>query len=58
MNAEDALEYLILGAKAVQVGTANFINPQATVDVIAGIERYMQINNIKNISRIIGTFKP
>jgi dihydroorotate dehydrogenase (NAD+) catalytic subunit len=58
MNAEDALEFLILGVKAVQIGTANFINPQATADVIAGIERYMQINNIKNISRIIGTFKP
>lgn len=58
MNAEDALEFLILGAKAVQIGTANFINPQVTVDVIAGIERYMQINGINNISRIIGTFKP
>lgn len=57
-TAEDALEFLILGAKAVQIGTANFINPQATVDIIAGIERYMQINGINNISRIIGTFKP
>jgi dihydroorotate dehydrogenase (NAD+) catalytic subunit len=58
MNAEDALEFLMLGARAVQVGTANFINPKATLDVIAGIEKYLQINNIKNINRIIGTFKP
>jgi dihydroorotate dehydrogenase (NAD+) catalytic subunit len=58
MNAEDALEFLMLGAKAVQVGTANFINPRATLDVIAGIEKYLQINNIKNINQIIGTFKP
>ena len=57
VNTEDALEFLILGAKAVQIGTANFINPKATLDVIAGIEKYLQINNIKNISRIIGTFK-
>jgi len=58
MCAEDALEFLILGAKAVQIGTANFINPQATIEVITGIERYMQISNIANINKIIGTFKP
>ena len=57
MNAEDALEFLVLGAKAVQIGTANFINPQATMDVLAGIERYMGINGIKNISKLIGTIK-
>ncbi len=57
MNAEDALEFLILGAKAVQIGTANFINPQATIEIIAGIERYMELNGIKNISKLIGTFR-
>lgn len=57
MNAEDALEFLILGAKAVQIGTANFINPQATMDVLTGIDRYMEINGINNISKLIGTFK-
>ena len=57
MNAEDALEFLILGTKAVQIGTANFINPQATIEIIAGIERYMELNGIKNISKLIGTFR-
>ncbi|HNQ19109.1 MAG TPA: dihydroorotate dehydrogenase [Smithellaceae bacterium] len=57
MNAEDALEFLILGTKAVQIGTANFINPQATIEIIGGIERYMELNGIKNISKLIGTFR-
>jgi dihydroorotate dehydrogenase (NAD+) catalytic subunit len=57
MNAEDALEFLMLGAKAVQIGTANFINPQATMDVLAGIEKFMQMSNIVNINKLIGTFK-
>lgn len=57
MNAEDALAFLMLGAKAVQIGTANFINPQATMEVIGGIKRYMEMTGIKNISKIIGTFK-
>jgi len=57
MNAEEALEFLILGTKAVQIGTANFINPQATIEIIGGIERYMELNGIKNISKLIGTFR-
>ena len=56
MNAEDALEYLILGAKAVQIGTANFINPRATLDVIEGIQNYLIDNKIEDINDIIGTF--
>ena len=57
MNAEDALEFLILGAKAVQIGTANFINPRATLDVIEGMRNYLFDNKIKDINEIIGTFK-
>jgi dihydroorotate dehydrogenase (NAD+) catalytic subunit len=57
MNAEDALEFLILGAKAVQIGTANFINPKATLDVIEGMRNYLLDNKIKDINEIIGTFK-
>jgi len=57
MTAEDALEFLILGAKAVQIGTANFINPRATLDVIEGMQNYLIDNKIKNINEIIGTFK-
>jgi dihydroorotate dehydrogenase (NAD+) catalytic subunit len=57
MTAADALEFLMLGAKAVQVGTANFINPHATIDILAGIETYLQNNKIKNVNDLIGTFK-
>jgi dihydroorotate dehydrogenase (NAD+) catalytic subunit len=57
MNAEDALEFLILGAKAVQIGTANFINPRATLDVIEGMQNYLVDNKIEDINDIIGTFK-
>lgn len=58
MTAQDALEFLILGAKAVQIGTANFINPRATTDVVDGIQRYLTENKFKDISDIIGTFQP
>jgi dihydroorotate dehydrogenase (NAD+) catalytic subunit len=58
MTAEDALEFLIVGAKAVQIGTANFINPHATMEVAGGIENYLAVNKIKNINEIIGTFQP
>lgn len=58
MTAEDALEFLILGAKAVQIGTANFINPHATLNVIEGIKNYLSANKIKDVNEIIGTFQP
>jgi dihydroorotate dehydrogenase (NAD+) catalytic subunit len=58
MTAEDALEFLILGAKAVQIGTANFVNPHATLNVIEGIKNYLIENKIKDINDIIGTFQP
>jgi len=57
MTAEDALEFLILGAKAVQIGTANFINPHATIDILEGIRSYLQSNQIKDVKQILGTFK-
>jgi dihydroorotate dehydrogenase (NAD+) catalytic subunit len=57
MNAKDALEFLIAGAAAVQIGTANFINPRATLDVIEGIESYLIEKEISNISEIIGSLK-
>jgi len=57
MTAEDALEFLILGAKAVQIGTANFINPRATLNVIDGMQNYLVDNKIEDINDIIGTFK-
>lgn len=56
MNATDALEFLMLGARAVQVGTANFVNPRVTVDILEGMQHYLQKNNIKDINEFIGTF--
>jgi dihydroorotate dehydrogenase (NAD+) catalytic subunit len=56
VNASDAIEFLIVGARAVQVGTANFINPSATLDIIDGIEEYLKRHNMADINDLIGTF--
>lgn len=52
--AEDALEFIMAGARAVAVGTANFINPLAAVNVLAGIEEYLSANGIADINEIVG----
>ena len=57
MTAEDALEFFIAGATAVQVGTANFINPRSAIDVLEGIERYLDQNHIASVAEIVGTLK-
>ena len=57
MKAEDALEFFIAGASAVQVGTANFINPRVTTDVIDGLETFLAERNIASIADIIGTLE-
>ena len=57
MKAEDALQFFIAGASAVQIGTANFINPHVTTDVIDGIETFLAERNIASISDIIGTLE-
>jgi dihydroorotate dehydrogenase (NAD+) catalytic subunit len=57
MTAKDALEFLIAGAVAVQIGTANFINPHATTDIIDGIEAFLMERNISDVSDIIATLK-
>ena len=56
-NAQDALEFLMAGAKAVSIGTANFANPYVTMEVIDGIEDYLKKNNISDINDIIGCVK-
>lgn len=53
-TAEDALEFIMAGATMVSIGTANFHNPTATVDVIRGIEAFMQKNGVKDIKELIG----
>jgi dihydroorotate dehydrogenase (NAD+) catalytic subunit len=55
MSAEDALEFLLAGATAVQVGTANFVNPRASVEIIDGICAFMDAEGIDSISDIIGS---
>jgi dihydroorotate dehydrogenase (NAD+) catalytic subunit len=55
MTAEDALEFLVAGASAVQVGTANFINPQVTTDIIDGIATFLAQRKISSITDFIGT---
>jgi len=53
-SGEDALEFIMAGASAVQVGTANLTNPRASLDVLQGIERFMKENGITNLVDIIG----
>lgn len=56
-NYEDALEFILAGATAVSVGTANFYNPTTTTDIVTGIEDYMKRNNIEDINSLIGAVK-
>ena len=53
-TAEDALEFILAGASAVSVGTANFHNPRATLDVIEGIEAYMKKNGFESVKDMVG----
>ncbi|NTW25243.1 MAG: dihydroorotate dehydrogenase [Lentimicrobium sp.] len=53
-TATDAIEFLLAGASAIQVGTANFVDPQATVKIIAGIEDYLKRHNISDVNQLIG----
>ncbi|HIT12850.1 MAG TPA: dihydroorotate dehydrogenase [Candidatus Scatomonas merdigallinarum] len=55
--AEDALEFILAGATAVSVGTANFYNPAATVEIIEGIRRYMEENRVEDIRELIGAVR-
>ena len=54
MNAEDALEFILAGATAVSVGTANFIDPMTTLKVAEGIEAYMRAQNVSDIRELVG----
>ena len=56
-RAIDALEFLIVGAKAVQVGTANFVDPNAMATIIDGLEEFCQNEGIGDINELIGTLE-
>jgi dihydroorotate dehydrogenase (NAD+) catalytic subunit len=55
MNASDAIEFMLAGATAVAVGTANFVNPKSTIEVINGIEQYLRRKEITDVKEIIGS---
>jgi dihydroorotate dehydrogenase (NAD+) catalytic subunit len=56
-TAQDALEFLIAGASAIQVGTANFVNPRATMDILTGISGYLEENGISRLTDLVGSLE-
>jgi dihydroorotate dehydrogenase (NAD+) catalytic subunit len=57
MNATDAIEFLLAGASAIQVGTANFIDPQASVKIVDGIEAYLRRHKVGSVTELIGALR-
>lgn len=57
MNATDAIEFILAGASAIQIGTANFIDPTVSIKVLEGIEEYLIRHNYSDINQIIGALE-
>lgn len=57
MNATDAIEFMLAGASAIQVGTANFVDPMVTVKIVEGIEKYCEENGFESASELIGAME-
>jgi dihydroorotate dehydrogenase (NAD+) catalytic subunit len=57
MCAEDALEYMLAGARAVQVGTANFVEPRATVSIVEGLRQYLVDHGVERMDEMVGTLQ-
>ena len=57
MNATDAIEFMLCGARAIEVGTANFIDPAVTMKIIDGIDEYLDRHGCQNVSEIVGALK-
>lgn len=57
-NIQDVIEFMLVGAKAVAIGTGNFPNPALTIDLIDGLEKYMKENDISRLDDLIGKIKP
>lgn len=55
MTAEDAIEMILAGATAISVGTANFVNPKTTMEIVDGIKKYMEKYHVNDIKELIGT---
>ena len=56
-TAEDAIEMLLVGASAVSVGTANFYNPAVTMEIVDGIEQYMEAQGFASVADMVGIVK-
>ena len=56
-TAEDAIEMLLVGASAVSVGTANFYNPAVTMEIVDGIEKYMEAQGFASVADMVGIVK-
>ena len=54
MNATDAIEFMMAGATAIEIGTANFIDPAITVKVIDGMNEWLDAHGVKDVHEIIG----
>jgi dihydroorotate dehydrogenase (NAD+) catalytic subunit len=57
MDYRDAVEFMLCGSSAIQVGTANFVNPRAPVEIIKGLEEYLKKKNISSVSKLTGAVK-
>jgi len=57
MNTSDAIEFILAGSSAIQIGTANFINPAVTIEIIDGINEYLDKNNFKSVAQLIGALE-
>ena len=57
MDYKDVIEFMLCGARAIQVGTATFVNPKAPVEIIAGIRKYCAASNVNDIKKLIGNMK-
>ncbi|MGD9364629.1 MAG: dihydroorotate dehydrogenase [Desulfobacteraceae bacterium] len=57
MHADDAIEFIIAGATAVQVGTANFVNPRVTMEIVAGIRSYLKAKRMASVRELIGSLR-
>ncbi len=58
MSGADVAQYLVVGARAVQIGTANFVQPSATTSIILGVSKFLKTNNIASVTDLCGTFIP
>jgi len=57
MNAHDALEFFIAGASAIQVGTANFVNPKASIEILDGLKNYLRKEKMNDFKNLVGSIQ-